>query len=225
MKPSRDKSANRRRVATLVAAERMEAIRLSDAIADLAEPGFKEDESSRLLSQYLSARGFAVEFPWKPMPTAFKATWGRGKPSIGLLAEYDALPNCGPRESDYGHGCGHNLLGVGAAVGAVAAAGMLRQAGLDGQIVLWGCPAEELVAGKVYMARDGAFRCNDDGMRFPMLISQPQRFCQFLDVGFTFRHSDRLCAPCQSGHKRNITAIPSHHFNDKGTLVRRSSNF
>jgi len=148
-------------VATLVAAERMEAIRLSDAIADLAEPGFKEDESSRLLSQYLSARGFAVEFPWKPMPTAFKATWGRGKPSIGLLAEYDALPNCGPRESDYGHGCGHNLLGVGAAVGAVAAAGMLRQAGLDGQIVLWGCPAEELVAGKVYMARDGAFRCND----------------------------------------------------------------
>ena len=145
----------------LVSGQAPAARRLSDAIADLAEPGFQELESSRLLAEYLARRGFRVQWPWRHMPTAFKAAWGKGRPVVGILAEYDALPDCGPQEGSWGHGCGHNLLGVGAAGGAVAASGALDARGLRGRIVLWGCPAEEILAGKVYMARDGAFRRHD----------------------------------------------------------------
>ncbi|HUT01106.1 MAG TPA: amidohydrolase [Phycisphaerae bacterium] len=153
--------AKKRLVRGLVAAEARRIERVADAIADLAEPGFGEVESSRLLAGYLQERGFAVEWPWRHMPTAFKAARGRGRPVVGLLAEYDALPNCGPREGTWGHGCGHNLLGAGSAAGAVAAAEALAQRKLPGKVVLWGCPAEEILAGKVYMARDGAFRRHD----------------------------------------------------------------
>ena len=156
-----DPAAKKRLVRKTVAREAKVAAELSDAIADLAEPGFEEHESSKLLADYLASHGFKVEHLWRHMPTAFKATWGKGKPSIGMLAEYDALPNCGPKDGLWGHGCGHNLLGVGATVGAVGAKGMLQAAKAKAQIVLWGCPAEEVLAGKVYMARDGAFKDND----------------------------------------------------------------
>ena len=154
-------AAKKRRVCKLVAAEAAAAAELSDAIADLAEPGFEEHESSKLLAGYLRQRGFEVDWPWRQMPTAFRATRGRGRPTVGLLAEYDALPNCGADEGQWGHGCGHNLLGTGSAAGAVAGAELLEAVGARGRIVVWGCPAEELLAGKVYMARDGAFADND----------------------------------------------------------------
>ena len=155
------KKAKKTLVRKLVSREAAAARRVSDAIADLAEPGFHEFESSKLLAGYLAGRGFRVDWPWRHMPTALKATRGRGRPVVGILAEYDALPNCGPRAGTWGHGCGHNLLGAGAAAGAVAAAEALEAKGLTGRVVLWGCPAEEILAGKVYMARDGAFRRHD----------------------------------------------------------------
>lgn len=70
-------------------------------------------------------------------------------------------PGCGLEEGTPGHGCSHNLLGVGSAVAAVAAARVLQDKRLPGRIVLWGCPAEEPIAGKPFMARDGAFRQQD----------------------------------------------------------------
>jgi len=73
------------------------------------------------------------------------------------LAEYDALPDCGPGGRGSGHGCGHNLLGAASAYAAIATAQVLREAGLPGTVRLYGCPAEETLVGKVYMARDGAF--------------------------------------------------------------------
>lgn len=123
-----------------------------------AEPPFKEVKSSRLLADYLADHGFEVEFPFKKIPTAFRARWGKSGPAIGMLGEYDALPNCGANEGEWGHGCGHNLLGTAPAAGAVAAKQVLEQGGYRGQIIYYGCPAEETLAGKVYMARDGAFR-------------------------------------------------------------------
>jgi aminobenzoyl-glutamate utilization protein B len=144
-----------------VARQRKAASDLSDAIARFAEPGFQEHQSSAALADYLSARGFRLQWPWRHLPTAFKATRGKGRPLIGMLAEYDALPDCGEAKGQWGHGCGHNLLGAAAAAGAVAAADVLDARGLPGKVVLWGCPAEEILAGKVYMARDGAFRGND----------------------------------------------------------------
>jgi len=154
-------SSKRRRIRQLVKQQAEAAAKLSDRIADLAEPGFKEAKSAEGLTDYLAQAGFLVEFLWPQMPTAFKATWGHGKPCVGLLAEYDALPECGIKNGTWGHGCGHNLLGVGAAVGGVAAKNALTAMGLTGSVVVWGCPAEEAVAGKVYMARDGAFRDDD----------------------------------------------------------------
>jgi aminobenzoyl-glutamate utilization protein B len=158
-----NRRAKKALIQKLVRREAAAATELSDAIAGAAEPGFEEFQSSKLLADYLAARGFKVQWPWKHMPTAFKATRGKGKPVIGLLAEYDALPDCGPRSGQWGHGCGHNLLGTAAAVGGVAAAEALEATGTAGSVVVWGCPAEELCAGKVYMARDGAF-CRDDAV-------------------------------------------------------------
>lgn len=148
----------RRAVRRLVAREAAAATELARRIWQLAELALDERESSRLLADYLAARGFRVDRPLAALPTAFRAVWGRGRPVIGVLGEYDALPGCGSSAGERGHGCGHHLLGVGAAAGAVAAARMLAAEGRAGRVVYWGCPAEETLVGKAYMARDGAFR-------------------------------------------------------------------
>ncbi len=145
----------------LAQTEKKEVDRLAEAIGKYAEPGLEEFKSARLLADYMTDNGFTVVFPWKQIPTAFVARWGRGRPSIGIMAEYDALPDCGVKKGTWGHGCGHNLLGAGAAAGAVMAKKAFEQMKLNGTVVLWGCPAEELLDGKVYMAREGAFREND----------------------------------------------------------------
>ncbi len=131
---------------------------VAQQVHEAAEPAFKEFRSSKLLADYLAERGFTVEFPFRHLPTAFRASWGGRGPTVGLLGEYDALPDCGEKEGEWGHGCGHNLLGAAPAAGAVAAKAVMEQTGTRGRVVYYGCPAEETLAGKVYMARDGAFR-------------------------------------------------------------------
>jgi len=152
------KAEKRRIIRQIVARDEQEVTRLACRIWELAEAPFEERESSKLLADYLASRGFQVDFCFPSLPTAFRATWGKGKPVIGFLGEYDALPDCGKEPGTYGHGCGHNLLGVGSAVGAAAAAELLERKQRPGRLVYWGCPAEEVVGGKLYMARDGAFR-------------------------------------------------------------------
>ncbi len=154
MKPDRKRKA----VKAAVQREAGEAKRLAGRIWKLAEPPLQEEESSHLLADYLASRGFKVDWPISCMPTAFRATYGRGRPVIGFLGEYDALPDCGLKKGTYGHACGHNLLGVGSAAGAVATAHLMEEGDVSGRLEYWGCPAEEALAGKVYMARDGAFR-------------------------------------------------------------------
>lgn len=145
----------------IVNQEKEQAQFMADRIADFAEKGYHEFKSAKILTDYLSKNGFKVEFPWKYMPTAFKASWGHSKPAIGFLAEYDALPDCGVEPGSNGHACGHNLLGVASVIGAKTVKEILQARKIKGSIVVWGCPAEELVGGKVFMARDGAFRDND----------------------------------------------------------------
>lgn len=169
-------------VAWLVAGERDEArdaaLEAAEGLAkqtgeiarelwDLSEIALREERSAKLLSGFLSAEGFAVEAGVAGMPTAFVASWGQGRPIIGVLAEYDALPGVGnaavpkrsPREDGVtaGQGCGHNLFGAASVVGAVAAKRAMETLGLEGTIRLYGTPAEETVVGKVYMAREGLF--------------------------------------------------------------------
>jgi aminobenzoyl-glutamate utilization protein B len=108
-----------------------------------------------------------VELGVAGMPTAFVASWGRGSPVVGLLAEYDALPGLSQdavpeqRErqgAEAGHGCGHSIFGTASVAAAIAARQALDQSGAPGTIRLYGTPAEETLIGKVYMLREGLFR-------------------------------------------------------------------
>ena len=114
----------------------------------------------------LAADGFTITRNVGGLPTAFMAEWGSGTPIIGFLGEYDALPNLSQwAESGQsalvpggpGHGCGHNLLGTAALAAASATKAWLRETGRPGTVRYYGCPAEEIGAGKVFMARAGAF--------------------------------------------------------------------
>jgi aminobenzoyl-glutamate utilization protein B len=140
----------------------------------LSETALKEERSAKLLSDVLAAEGFSVEPGVAGLPTAFLATWGEGRPIIGILAEYDALPGVGnaavperaPREDGVtaGQGCGHNLFGAASVIGAIAVKRAMEELGLEGTIRLYGTPAEETVVGKVYMAREGLFDDLDVGI-------------------------------------------------------------
>ena len=138
---------------------------LQKAIHRYAETGYLEYRSAEALCRHLEEHGFSVERGAAGIPTAFVATFGSGKPVIGLMAEYDALPGMAqdtvPSEAALpgggpGHGCGHNLLGTGAVAGAVAISKYLAQ-GHAGTVRLFGCPAEEGGGGKAYMTREGCF--------------------------------------------------------------------
>src|SRR5262249_7671253 len=131
-----------------------------------AEPGYQEKRSAALLADALEAAGFKVERGVAKIPTAFTATIGSGKPVIGILGEYDALPGLSqdavpvrqPREgATYGHACGHHLFGVASASACIALAEQLRAGKLQGTLRFYGCPAEEGGAAKVFMVRDGLF--------------------------------------------------------------------
>ena len=99
-----DAKTKKARVDEAVKAQSRRAFDLSRQIHAWAERPFRECESSKALAGYLEGHGFRIEFPFKNIPTAFRATWGMGDPAIGMLGEYDALPNCGTEEGTWGHG-------------------------------------------------------------------------------------------------------------------------
>ena len=145
---------------------RPEVIRTSRRIWELAEVAFQERKSSKRLADWLSSAGFTVERGVADMPTAWVATFGRGKPVIAFLAEYDALPGLSqlaspepkPRaDGAPGHGCGHNLLGTASAAAGLAVKAAIEATNLPGTIKVFGTPAEEGGSGKVYMVRTGLF--------------------------------------------------------------------
>ncbi len=121
---------------------------LSLKIHSSPELGFQEVKAAAWLTQYLEENGFSIERGICELPTAFRGSYGQGKPAIAILAEYDALP-------ELGHACGHNLI-AGCAVGAaVASKPAIDRFG--GSILVIGTPAEELYGGKGIMAERGAF--------------------------------------------------------------------
>lgn len=133
------------------------------------ETRFEEYESAKFLAEQCEKQGFQVERNLANIPTAFKATFGSGKPVIAFLGEYDALPELsqtpGTAEKElvkesphFGHGCGHNLLGTGAFAAACATKAYLEANNLPGTVVFYGCPGEEGGSGKTFMVRDGAFK-------------------------------------------------------------------
>ena len=138
-----------------VEVHRRELIDLSLKIHANPEVGWQEKKASGWLTDYLEKNGFQVERGICNLLTAFRARYGQGKPIIGIMAEYDALPGIG-------HGCGHNIIGT-AAVGAGIAAKLAADQ-VGGTILVFGTPAEELLGGKVTMAERGAFEGIDVGI-------------------------------------------------------------
>ncbi len=139
---------------------------VAQAIWDFAEVGYQEEQSSALLQSTLENAGFAVEAGVAGIPTAFVASYGSGSPVIGVLAEFDALPGFSQDrvavrkphpELETGHACGHNLFGAGSTAAAIAVKEWLEETGRQGTVRLYGTPAEEGGAGKVYMVRAGLF--------------------------------------------------------------------
>ncbi len=138
-----------------VESQKQQLIQLSLNIHDNPELGLKEEKASAWLASYLEENGFCVERGIAGLATAFRATYGQGRPRIALLAEYDALPRIG-------HGCGHNIIGVSAAGAAVASKSTIDQFG--GCIMVIGTPAEEGFGGKIDMVNAGVFNNIDVAM-------------------------------------------------------------
>jgi len=119
-----------------------------------------------LLTRELAEEGFSIEQGIGGMPTAFVASWGSGKPVIGLLGEYDALPGLSQalssnrkpiQDGGPGHGCGHNLFGVACLGAAFALKSVMESRQIRGTVRYYGCPAEETLVGKTFMAKAGVF--------------------------------------------------------------------
>lgn len=149
-----------------VVQQEAQLVELSDAVWGFAETALTETQSAKVLADYAEEQGFRVTRGVGDMPTAFIAEYGSGRPIIGILGEYDALPRLSQaaipeykplQQGGPGHGCGHNLFGA-ASLGAATAIKRLIEAGsIAGTVRYYGTPAEEAVGGKVYLARDGFF--------------------------------------------------------------------
>lgn len=136
-------------------------------IWEWAEPGYQEKQSAAALAAVAEKAGFTVKKGVAGIPTAFTAEFGNGKPVIGILGEFDALPELTqeavpfrkPREggNGYGHACGHHLFGVASLSAALAIGEQIKAGKLKGTVRFYMCPAEEGGAAKVFMARAGLF--------------------------------------------------------------------
>ncbi|MBK5277520.1 MAG: amidohydrolase [Bacteroidia bacterium] len=140
---------------------------IAHKIWEHAEVGFQETQSSALLQETLSKEGFKIERGVAGMPTAFTASYGSGKPVIGILGEFDALPGVSQEavpepkpipNKGAGHACGHHLFGTASAAAAIEIKNWLLANKKQGSIRFYGTPAEEGGSGKVYMVRDGLFQ-------------------------------------------------------------------
>lgn len=140
---------------------------VSDRIWEFAEIRFKEYQSKKIQMDLLAEEGFRITDKIAGMETAFMAEWGSGGPLIGILGEFDALPNlsqicdldhCQALDGQlFGHGCGHHLLGTAAVEAAAAVKEFLQNKKIAGRIRYYATPAEEGASGKTFMLREGCF--------------------------------------------------------------------
>lgn len=141
---------------------------VADRIWEYAELSLQESKSAECYCEVLEKEGFQVERRICNIETAFSASFGSGRPVIGILAEYDALSGLSQKAGSLvreeivpggnGHGCGHNLLGAGAFAAALGVKAYLEENDCPGTVILYGCPGEEGGASKAFMARDGVWK-------------------------------------------------------------------
>ena len=173
-------------------ARRQQLNELSLKIHANPEIAFQEVKSATWLTEYLKENGFSIEQGICGLATAFRASYGQGKPVIAILAEYDALPKLG-------HACGHNIIAT-SAVGAGIAA-KLAVDRFGGTILVIGTPGEEMEGGKVFMVDRGAF----DGVDVAMMMHPGVRntatihglACQSLEVEFFGKPAHAAARPAE----------------------------
>ena len=139
---------------------------IAKEIWDHPQVALREEFASQMLAEKLAADEFNINWGAGGMPTAFIAEWGSGSPIVGFLGEYDALPGLSQELSSArlpiqsggpGHGCGHNLFGTACMGSVMALKSAMERDTIEGTIRFYGCPAEETLVGKTFMARDGVF--------------------------------------------------------------------
>ena len=141
-----------KKLASTVIEENADGLRkISDEIWSCPELNYEEHKAHEVLTNFLEGKGFSVERSYTGLETAFRATFGSGKPNVCVICEYDALPGIG-------HACGHNLIAE-----AGVAAGLGLKAALEcsnapkGRLTVMGTPAEEGGGGKIKLIKNGAF--------------------------------------------------------------------
>ncbi|MBS4784892.1 MAG: amidohydrolase [Clostridiales bacterium] len=162
---------DKKTIEAIIDSKKAELSALSDEIWGYAELAFTEYKSADALCRELEKEGFAVTRNVADIETAFSASYGSGHPVIGILGEFDALSGlsqqagCAVRTpiqpGGSGHGCGHNMLGVGSIAAAIGIKEYLAATGKSGTVIYYGTPGEEGGSGKAFMAREGVFDCLD----------------------------------------------------------------
>ena len=146
--------------------QKIDLVKTSNAIWEFAETSLVEFESSKTLMDYARKNGFDVKSGVAGIKTAFTASYGQGRPIIGILGEFDANAGISQKlkpikESRVpgaaGHGCGHNLFGTASLGAAVAIKEQIEKGNIKGTVIFYGTPAEETIFAKVWMAREGLF--------------------------------------------------------------------
>ena len=146
--------------------EEAKLVELAQKMWDVPETAYNEVNACAWTAEILKEYGFEVEVGAYNLPTCVVGRWGSGKPVIGLLGELDALPGMSQKKKTEkdpvvyggaGQGCGHNLLNVACLAAAIGMKAEMEEKKLPGTVVFYGCPAEEVLTGKVFMAREGAF--------------------------------------------------------------------
>ena len=185
---------------------------LSDRIWEYAETAFVEFKSTADLCAALEEEGFKVEKNVAGIETAFTGTYGSGKPVIGFLGEYDALFNlsqkgcCATRDplvaGANGHGCGHNLLGVGSLAAAIAVKDYLKETGKSGTVIFYGTPGEEGGSGKAFMAREGVFNGLDAAITWhPAGLNYPRMASSLANIQVAFKFKGIAAHAAGAPHK------------------------
>lgn len=157
--------------------------KMAQDIWDHPQTAYEETYASGIQKKELKNRGFTIKDQVGGLDTAFVAEFGQGRPIIGILGEYDALPGLSQTASSTkkeaepngpGHGCGHNLLGTAGVEAVVALKEKMVEEGLAGTIRYYGCPAEEVLSGKTHMAKSGVFDDLDSALTWhPMTRNAP----------------------------------------------------
>jgi aminobenzoyl-glutamate utilization protein B len=139
-----------------------------DMLYSFSELGFQEHETTRYLTGILRDHGFTITENVAGMPTGWTATWGNGRPVIGLGSDIDGIPQSSQKpgvvthdpivNGGPGHGEGHNTGMPQIVASAIVLKELMTRDNIPGTLLVWPGVAEEILGGKAYFVRAGVFK-------------------------------------------------------------------